>query len=123
MIDITNLAPKTNVTVVLTDGTAFDGLFTGITSKGATFKVGDKVTVRSLNKIAEVRVFVDTPADMFADDGTYTTAEIAAALDMSAYDLRVHLRAMGLGVGKGRTYGFAADEARGIVHTVRGDNN
>lgn len=124
MIDIQNLAPKTNVTVILTDGTVLDGMFTGLSSKGATFKVGSRVTTRSLNKIAEVRIpaDVDTPADLFADDATYTTAEVAAALDMSAYDLRVHLRGMGMGVGKGHTYGFDATEARRIVASVKGDN-
>lgn len=42
------------------------------------------------------------------DDATgHTTAEVAAMFGMTAKELRVQLRALGMGVGKGRTYGLS----------------
>jgi hypothetical protein len=49
-----------------------------------------------------------------------TTAEMAAALSdhlniaLTPKELRVHLRALGLGVGKGRTYALSAGEFRAV---------
>lgn len=56
---------------------------------------------------------VPAPADD-ADDAddveTFTTAEVAAMLEMTAKDLRVQLRAMSMGVGQGRRYGLTSDD-------------
>jgi hypothetical protein len=117
-----DMTPKATYTVTLSDGTSFDGLFISITSKGASFKVGDKVIVRSLRKITNVTDANTTPdvaADLFADGVVYTAAAVAAALDMSAYDLRVQLRNLGLGVGKGRKYGFDAGDARNVYRAIK----
>jgi hypothetical protein len=64
----------------------------------------------------------DTEADYIADmkesgevdltdidtSATFTTAEVAARFAMTAKELRVQLRAWGMGVGQGRTYAFDA---------------
>jgi len=52
--------------------------------------------------IAPTKVISVTP---HVGDGM-STAEVAALFDMTAKELRVHLRAMGIGVGKGRRYAF-----------------
>lgn len=58
------------------------------------------------------------------EDGM-TTADLAAALsdalnmDLSPKELRVHLRALGLGVGKGRKYSLSATEFRMVRDLVR----
>lgn len=46
--------------------------------------------------------------DVDTDDtpNTHTTAEVAAMVGKAAKELRVHLRAWGMGVGQGRTYAF-----------------
>lgn len=46
--------------------------------------------------------------DVDTDDApnTHTTAEVAAMVGKAAKELRVHLRAWGMGVGQGRTYAF-----------------
>jgi hypothetical protein len=61
----------------------------------------------------------DVPADLFADGDTYGAADIAAALDMDAYDLRVILRTLGYGVGKGSKYSFDAGDATNVYRAVR----
>jgi hypothetical protein len=54
-----------------------------------------------------------------------TTAEIAAHLtdlmgsEITPKELRVHLRALGLGVGKGRKYALSAGEFRAVVGLIR----
>lgn len=58
------------------------------------------------------------------EDGM-TTADLAAALSdalnmhLSPKELRVHLRALGLGVGKGRKYSLSATEFRMVRDLVR----
>lgn len=117
-----NLTAKTVYHFVLTDGTEFDAMYTSTTSKGLTLKDGDRVFTRSLNKIASVTPVdntPDTPADLFTDEGTYDSAAIAAALEMSRYDLRVALRKAGYWVGKGHMYGFDKGDANAAVRAVR----
>jgi hypothetical protein len=48
--------------------------------------------------------------DIDTDDtnATFTTAEVAARFAMTAKELRVQLRAWGMGVGQGRTYGLTS---------------
>lgn len=54
-----------------------------------------------------------------------TTAEIAAHLtdlmgtEITPKELRVHLRALGLGVGKGRKYALSSGEFRAVVAVIR----
>jgi hypothetical protein len=120
-LTVANLTPKTTYRFELTDGTTFDAMYTSTTSKGLTLKVGDKVITRSLNKVAAVFDIdtPNTPADLFTDEGTYGAADIAAALEMTAYDLRVALRLAGYWVGKGHKYGFDMSDANQAVRAVR----
>jgi hypothetical protein len=48
--------------------------------------------------------------DVDTDDtaNVFTTAEVAARFSMTAKELRVQLRAWGMGVGQGRTYGLTS---------------
>lgn len=62
---------------------------------------------------------VATVADMFTDEGEYGAADIAAKLEMDAYDLRVILRDLGYGVGKGRKYAFDMGDANNALRAVR----
>lgn len=77
---------------------AFTGEFISVNSKGANLKIDGKVKSFALSKIESVT----TPSDT----GDYTTREVADMFDMEAKALRVQLRALGLGVGKGRKYGL-----------------
>lgn len=122
-IDTTNIARDARIIVTFNDDSIMTGRFFSVNSKGLNFLVGDtkQLTSRSLNKIAKIDVMEDvaTPADLFTDEGTYGAAELAAALDMDAYDLRVALRAAGYWVGKGRKYAFDLGEANAAVREVR----
>jgi hypothetical protein len=109
------------VNVTLTDGTDITGSFVSINSKGVNVQVGDKLVSRSMTRVASI----DTVSDVLAaidldleddadeleiedtdDDSTdgHTTAELADLFNTSTRALRVHLRHLGLGVGKGRRY-------------------
>jgi hypothetical protein len=104
-------------------GDVTEGTFVSFNTKGINVKTeSGRVVSRSLGVVAQVALIVitpDTPADMFVDGETYGAAAIAAALDMSAYDLRVILRDLGMGVGKGRRYGFDAGDARTVYRAVK----
>lgn len=109
------------ILVTKTDGTTLVGQFVSVNSKGVNIKVDGKVKSVSEARIAEARP-VDapsSPAGLFVDGQTYTTAELAAALDMTARALRVQLRVMGVGVGQGTRYEFDADEANRVVNILR----
>jgi hypothetical protein len=119
-LTIADLTPKTTYAFTLTDGSTVVAMYTSTTSKGLTLKDGDRVFTRALSKIASIEsVNVDTPSDLFTDEGTYGAADIAAALEMSAYDLRVALRKAGYWVGKGHKYGFDMSDANQAVRAVR----
>lgn len=117
---ITTAFPKgTEVVVTMADGSTVAGTMHKVDAKGVTIKVDQKYVTRSLAKVASVDAAPATPADLFVDGTDYTTADVAAALDMTARALRVELRKMGEGVGKGSAYGFTASQARRIVAKVR----
>jgi hypothetical protein len=88
----------TAVTVTLADGTTVDGTVVKETAK--TIKVDVDGTVRTF-RLADVTV-----ADADDDGELLTTAELAAIFDTNAKALRVQLRKLGLGVGKGSRYGL-----------------
>ncbi len=104
-------------------GDVTEGQFVSINTKGINVKTDTgRMVSRSLNAVAQVALIhttPNTPADLFVDGVTYTAAAVAAALDMSAYDLRVQLRTLGMGVGKGRKYGFDAADARTVYRAVK----
>jgi hypothetical protein len=74
------------------------GAFVSTNSKGINIKTPDgKVVSRSLKYVTKIT------RPVVEGDG-YTTRDLADMFNMEAKALRVHLRAMGLGVGKGRRY-------------------
>lgn len=78
-----------------------------------------KIKRADIVALIEDAVTPATPADMFTDEGEYGAADIAAKLDMDAYDLRVILRELGYGVGKGRKYAFDMGDANNALRAVR----
>jgi hypothetical protein len=120
--------------VTLTDGTVVTGAPISVNSKGVNLKVDGKVRSFGLKRIAALDLVTDddeadddteTDEDIYAmlSDGM-TTAELAAELSdhlnisLTPKELRVHLRALGLGVGKGRKYSLTATEYRMVKDLV-----
>lgn len=99
----------TPVTVTKANGKTITGIISNITDKSVVVDVdGKKNTVA----IAHIDTIVnDTPAT--DDTELLTTAELAAIFDTNAKALRVELRRLGLGVGRGSRYGLP----RTIVNT------
>lgn len=133
-----------DIEIVLTDGDSVFGTALSVNSKGVNVKDDNgKTRSVSLARVADLVLIDDDTfgADDDADDDAAaelndalndvadsisdgaTTAEVAAALsdvlgrEITPKELRVHLRALGLGVGKGRKYALSAGELR-AVHTV-----
>lgn len=94
----------TAVTVTLTDGTTVDGTVVKETAK--TIKVDVDGTVRTFR--LDLVTVTETDADD-DEDGALTTAELAVIFDTNAKALRVQLRKLGLGVGKGSRYALPRD--------------
>lgn len=129
-------AAELEVTVRLTDGTEIYGTPISVNSKGVNVKVDGKTKSVSLSRVDailndadddieddtnDLKDALNEVADSISDGAS--TAEIAAALsdvlgrEITPKELRVHLRALGLGVGKGRKYALSAGELR-AVHAV-----
>src|SRR4051812_42105000 len=123
-----------NATITLTDGTEVTGAIISVNSKGLNLNVDDKTRSFSLKRIDTIGLTDDMDSDdeddmtdeeIYAELGDgMTTAELAAHLsdslnlDMTPKELRVHLRALGLGVGKGRKYSLTATEYRMVKDLV-----
>lgn len=118
-----------DVTIQLVDGTEVTGAPVSVNSKGVNLKVDGKVRSFGLKRIESLfdsrEADLDDTEDDMTDEDIYaelgdgmTTAELAAHLsdslktDLTPKELRVHLRALGLGVGKGRKYSLSATEYR-----------
>jgi DNA-directed RNA polymerase sigma subunit (sigma70/sigma32) len=129
------------IIVRLTDGmTAFGEAFS-VNSKGVNIKVDGKTRSIALSKIDGMDLDNlgdddDDDSDEMTDEDIYaelgedmTTAELAAHLsdalktDLTPKELRVHLRALGLGVGKGRKYSLTATEYRLVRDLVTAPAN
>lgn len=138
------------ITLTLTDDTHVDGFAFSVNSKGVNVKDDDgKTRSVSLSRIASMDLDDadydgdadgdsdddDAAADLDSDlndildglsDGA-TTAELADALSdymkitLTPKELRVHLRALGLGVGKGRKYALSAGEFRAVHGLILAD--
>lgn len=120
------------VMITLNDNTVVTGSPISVNSKGINLKVDGKVRSFSLNRVDFVNLVTDDADDEMTDEDIYaelgdgmTTAELAAHLsdsikvDMTPKELRVHLRALGLGVGKGRKYSLSATEYRMVRDLVK----
>jgi hypothetical protein len=124
------------LTITLEDGTEFTGDPISVNSKGVNVKIDGKVRSFSLKRIAAL-----TNADMDEDDEDgdtdttledlanevsdgATTTEVAALLsdflgrEVTPKELRVHLRALGLGVGKGNKYALSEGEFRAVIRVL-----
>lgn len=136
----------TEILVVLNDSTTHYGEALSINSKGVNIKVDGKTRSFALGRVDvleladmdnELNEDDDTSADWDIEDAEMTdediyaelgdgmtTAELAAHLsdslkiEMTPKELRVHLRALGLGVGKGRKYALSATEYRMVRNLV-----
>jgi hypothetical protein len=139
-------AQDIEVTVILTDGTEAIGDPISVNSKGVNIKVGGKVRSFGLKRVDSLVSDMDVDDEVdFSDDNDeevdfsdsetdediyamlgdgMTTAELADHLsdalkvDMTPKELRVHLRALGLGVGKGRKYSLTATEYRMVKDLI-----
>jgi hypothetical protein len=106
------------------EGRDFTGELVSVNSKGFNVKIDGKVRTTALRNVEDIELVTDdedemTDEDIYAELGDgMTTAELAAHLsdalktDLTPKELRVHLRALGLGVGKGRKYSLTATEYR-----------
>lgn len=120
----------TDVRVILVDGTDIVGEAFSVNSKGVNIKIDGKTRSIGLARIADLGLEdADTDEDIYAELGDgMTTAELAAHLSdalnvaLTPKELRVHLRALGLGVGKGRKYSLTATEFRLVRDLVRTAN-
>ena len=126
---------EAEVTVHLIDGTEVTGDSISVNSKGVNLKVDGKVRSFDLARIDDLTgdadeddelADEDTDEEIYAELGDgMTTAELAAHLsdalkiELDAKELRVHLRALGLGVGKGHKYSLSATEFRMVRDLVR----
>lgn len=115
---------ETEITVRLVDGTEVTGDPISVNSKGVNIKVDGKVRSFGLKRVDALVTDSDEDDEM-SDEDIYaelgdgmTTAELASHLSdslntgLTPKELRVHLRALGLGVGKGRKYSLSATEYR-----------
>lgn len=121
-----NKGDMVEVDIVSKTGTyTLVGEFISTNTKGVNIKVDGKTVSRALSTVKDVRLVQDgtdtpdTPADLFSDGDSYGAADIAAVLDMSSYDLRVILRDLGYGVGKGSRYSFDAGDATNVYRAVK----
>lgn len=109
-IDTAREAEATVTVVIGEDRVTGDPI--SVNTKGVNLRVDGKVRSFGLRRIDAITADIDTDEDI-PEDGM-TTADVAAMFDMEAKELRVHLRKLGRGVGKGRKYGLGADDVRAV---------
>lgn len=102
------------VIVTLTDGTTLKGTFVSVNSKGVNVTVEGKLVTRSMSRVEAVT----RPAD---EGEGYTSADLAEMFDTSARALRVRLRKLGLGVGKGRRYALTDEDLATVRTSIEGE--
>lgn len=100
----------TEVTVHLVDGGMSTGTALSVNSKGVNIKRDGKTisfNLKKVDRLSTVGVVLDEDDEaIMAHDGM-TTRELADILGTDPKSLRVILRSLGLGVGKGRKYSLA----------------
>jgi hypothetical protein len=94
------------------EGRDFTGEIVSINSKGLNLKIDGKIRSTALRNIDRINLVSDNEVaddDITAElhDGM-TTAELADLMGTTPKALRVSLRALGMGVGKGRKYSLHA---------------
>lgn len=103
----------TEITVHLVDGGMSTGSALSVNSKGVNIKRDGKTISFNLKKVDRLStvgvVTSDDDEEIMAHDGM-TTRELADILGTDPKSLRVILRSLGLGVGKGRKYSLAVSD-------------
>jgi len=103
------------VIVNLADGTHITGSPISVNSKGVNIKSDGKVRSFALSRVTSLDLVTDDEDDYDALDDVdedlaemlhdgMSTAELAEIMGTTPKALRVSLRALGMGVGKGRKY-------------------
>lgn len=113
-----NVNKGAEVLIDLTDDTQLRGTLVSVNTKGVNFKVDGKTRSVALSRVVgfDFPVDEDTP-DVELHDGM-TTTELAAVFGIEPKELRVHLRALGLGVGKGRKYSLSPVDYRRVNELI-----
>lgn len=109
--------PDAAQVVTLTDGTTITGIVFSINSKGVNVRTDAGVVSRSLTRVASI----DPVATPDTDTDGATPADLADMFNMAAKDIRVILRRLGLGVGKGQRYALGADDIARVRDTIAAD--
>lgn len=97
-----------DIVVTLVDGSTSTGSALSVNSKGVNIKRDGRTVSFNLKKVSDLALLVPVIEDVEAHDGM-TTRELADMLGTNPKSLRVILRSLGLGVGKGRKYSLAAN--------------
>lgn len=108
-----------DILVHLADSSTVFGEALSVNSKGVNVKVNGKTRSIALSKVTDL-VIADAEATDFPvelHDGM-TTTELAAVFGIEPKELRVHLRALGLGVGKGRKYSLSPVDYRRVNELI-----
>lgn len=111
-----NTARREDVTVsVMVGETIYTGTPVSVNSKGVNLKIDGKTKSFGLNRVDAIRADVPIVEDAAPEvtDGM-STADVAAIFDIETKELRVHLRKLGLGVGKGRKYGLTIEDVNAV---------
>lgn len=107
----------TEVVVTLLDGTTLTGEFVSVNSKGVNIKIEGRLVTRSASRV----VSISLPEAEDAETEGMTTAELADMFEVTARALRVRLRKLGLGVGKGKRYALTDADLTAIKASVEGE--
>lgn len=105
------------VVVTLLDGSTLTGTFVSINSKGVNINVDGKIVTRAMSRVSSVTA----PEAEDEDTEGMTTAELADMFEVTARALRVRLRKLGMGVGKGRRYALTDADLAAIRASVEGE--
>jgi hypothetical protein len=110
IVDVADIV-KNDRTAVL--GGTFWGTAISVNSKGVNINIDGRVRSFSLARVTGL----NTPP---SGNVGMSTRDAAALLDMAPKAFRVHLRALGLGVGKGRTYGLTDADVNAVRAHIAG---
>jgi hypothetical protein len=101
------------VTVTLTDDSTLIGEYLSTASNGTvSIKVDGKIVTRAASRVKSITVN--------EIDG-YTSADLAEMFDTSTRALRRRLRALSMGVGKGRRYNLSDDQLNIVRVSIEGE--
>lgn len=117
-----------DVIVTFVDGSTIEGEFVSINSKGVNVRTDDdKLITRAMSRVASIVRDGEEPEDNeeFEDETDetegLTSAELADMFETTARALRVRLRKLGLGVGKGHRYALTDAELAIVRASVEGE--